>query len=105
MDSLDVFEDRGEGPVEGNFLAVGEAEDAAFGSGGVGKAEVGDGVVANVSQGGGVGGQFQGYEDGAVVQFEAGAAHVRKEFAAGGVVISNEPCHVVHVLLDGAVPC
>ena len=56
LDSLDVFEDCGEGPVEGNFLAVGEAKDAAFGSGGVGKAEVGDGVVTNVSQGGGVGG-------------------------------------------------
>lgn len=36
LDSLDVFEDRGEGPVEGDFLAVGEAKDAAFGSGGVG---------------------------------------------------------------------
>lgn len=101
--SLDVFEYCGEVPVQGEFFAIGEAEDAAFLIGRIREAEVGDGVVADVSQGGGSGGHFQGYENGAVIESDAGATHVGEKFAAGGVVISHEFGYPIHVLVYGAV--
>lgn len=55
-----------------------EAEEAVAVWGGF---QAGDGGVADIAYAGGHGGHFQGDEDGAVVEFEAGAPHVGEEFA------------------------